>query len=165
MAATVPSRPRPPGDPGGRRVSGVAPPAAGARALAEYSRRVLSPRRPASLFAAAVLVCLQGLVIVAFGGYLAVEGVVGDPSSVVNAEIAGALALLAGAGLLAVARGIGRGRRWSRSPAALTQVLSLPVGWGLVQGGRPEIGLPVIAVAVATLVLLFLPASNASFEG
>jgi hypothetical protein len=126
---------------------------------------VLSPRRPATLLVAAALVCLQSLVIVAFGGYLAIQGLVGEPSSVLTAEIAGALALVAGAGLLAVARGVGRGRRWSRSPAVLTQVLSLPVGWGLVQGGRPEIGLPVMSVAVATLVLLFLPASNASFEG
>jgi hypothetical protein len=125
---------------------------------------VPTPSRPVTLLAAAGLVALQALVVLGLGCYLAVSGITGHPSSVATAEIAGALIIVTGAGLLLVAWGIAGVRRWSRSPAALTQALSLPVAWGLVQGGRPEIGLPVGGVALLALVLLFLPASSVALD-
>ena len=124
-----------------------------------------SPRpRPLPLTVAAAIVGLQGLLIALAGAYLAVAGLAGNPSSVANAEISGALALLAGAGLLLVGYGLSRGRSWGRAPAVLTQILCLPVAWGMVQGGRPDLGVPLIAVAVTTLVLLLLPATAAALQ-
>ena len=36
------------------------------------------------------------------------------------------------------------------------QIVGLPIGWTLINdNGRPEIGLPVLAVALAVLALLF----------
>ncbi len=121
--------------------------------------------RPKPLLAAAALVGLEGLLVAVLGGYLMVVGFLGDPDDTVGAEITGLLALATGAGLLLVARGLSQGRRWSRSPAVLTQIFCLPVGWSLLQGDRPGFGLPMIAVAVATLVLLFLPSTGAALEG
>ena len=45
-------------------------------------------------------------------------------------------------------------KRWARSPVLVLQILFLPVGWGLVQSGRPDFGVPVIMVPLATLVVL-----------
>ena len=43
-----------------------------------------------------------------------------------------------------------------RSPVVAVQIVALPVGWTLTgTNGRPEIGLPVLVLAVAVLALLF----------
>jgi hypothetical protein len=132
----------------------------GRAARSQYSRRVRIQQRPFPLVAAAALVGLEALVVLGAGLYLVVAGLAGDPTSTVNAELAGALAAVAGAGLLLVARGLGRAARWSRAPAVLTQIFSLPVGWSLVQSDRPVLGVPVLLVALAALVLLFHPATG-----
>ena len=58
-----------------------------------------------------------------------------------------------------VAAGLRRGRRWSRTPALLTQLFTGIVGIYLVQGHRFEWGVPAILLGVAGLVLLFVPPS------
>lgn len=124
-----------------------------------------TPPRPPGLLAAALFTAAQGALITALGAYLAVNGLVGHPRRIAEAELGGALALLAGVVLLLVARGLARRRRWSRSPALLAQILCLPVGWGLIQGDRYLLGVPLSAVALVTTVLLLLPASSAAFDG
>jgi hypothetical protein len=58
-----------------------------------------------------------------------------------------------------VAAGLRRGRRWSRTPALLTQLFTGIVGIYLIQGQRLEWGVPAILLGVAGLVLVFVPAS------
>jgi hypothetical protein len=58
-----------------------------------------------------------------------------------------------------VAAGLRRGRRWSRTPALLTQLFTGIVGIYLVQGHRFEWGVPAILLAVAGMALLFAPPS------
>ncbi len=58
-----------------------------------------------------------------------------------------------------VALGLTRVRRWSRTPALLTQLFTGIVGIYLVQGHRYWIGLPAIALAVAGFAALLVPAS------
>ena len=67
----------------------------------------------------------------------------------------------AGTGILLalVAVGLIRVRRWSRTPALLTQFFTGIVGIYLVQGQRYWLGVPAIALAVAGLALLFVPPS------
>jgi hypothetical protein len=108
----------------------------------------------------ALLLALQGLVVVGFGGYLMIDGLVGHPSSVGRAEIGGVLVVALGLTVVAVAWGVRRAARWSRSPAVLVQVLCLPVAWGLVQGERYEIGVPVGVFALVLLALLLGPAGR-----
>ena len=59
-----------------------------------------------------------------------------------------------------VAAGIARARRWSRTPALLTQLFTGIVGVYLVQGHRYAWGVPALALAVAGFVLLLVPPSN-----
>ena len=61
--------------------------------------------------------------------------------------------------LALTAFGLLRVRRWSRTPALLTQLFTGIVGIYLVQGDRLWLGGPAIALAVAGLALLLVPSS------
>jgi hypothetical protein len=61
--------------------------------------------------------------------------------------------------LLAVAYGLNRGRRWSRTPAFLTQLFVGIVGIYLVQAPRLDWGIPAIALVIAGFGALLAPAS------
>jgi hypothetical protein len=58
-----------------------------------------------------------------------------------------------------VARGLRAGRRWTRTPALLTQLFTGIIGIYLLQAPRYDWGVPAALLAVAGLVLLFTPAS------
>ena len=62
-------------------------------------------------------------------------------------------------GLAYVARGLVRTRRWSRTPALLTQLFTGIIGIYLVQGGRLDWGVPALVLAVGGFVLLLVPPS------
>jgi hypothetical protein len=61
--------------------------------------------------------------------------------------------------LALVALGLVRVRRWSRTPALLTQLFVGIVGIYLVQGHRYWLGGPALALSVTGLVLLLVPPS------
>ena len=58
-----------------------------------------------------------------------------------------------------VAAGLARGRKWSRTPALLTQLFVGIVSIYLIQGHRYEWGASGLALAAAGLVTLLVPAS------
>ncbi len=58
-----------------------------------------------------------------------------------------------------VARGLSSGRRWSRTPAMLTQLFTGIVGIYLIQAPRLDWGIPAIALAIGGFGALFAPAS------
>jgi hypothetical protein len=62
-------------------------------------------------------------------------------------------------GLALVARAVRSGRRWSRTPAVLTQVFTGVVAIYLIQSGRLDLGVPAILLAIGGLVALLTPAS------
>ena len=61
--------------------------------------------------------------------------------------------------LALVARGLRRARRWSRTPAMLTQLFTGIVAVYLLQSGRLDWGIPAVVLAVAGLAALLAPAS------
>jgi peptidoglycan/LPS O-acetylase OafA/YrhL len=63
------------------------------------------------------------------------------------------------AGLAAFAVALDRARVWSRIPVALTQVFVIIVGFTLLDGRRPEWGVPALLLAVGCLAGLLTPAS------
>ena len=63
------------------------------------------------------------------------------------------------AALAFVASGLARTRRWSRTPALLTQLFTGIVGIYLIQGHRYEWGGPAVALAIAGFVTLLAPPS------
>lgn len=58
-----------------------------------------------------------------------------------------------------VARGLVRARPWSRTPSAMIQLFAIIAGVVLLDGHRPEWGVPTLLLAAAGLVTLFVPAS------
>jgi hypothetical protein len=75
------------------------------------------------------------------------------------------IGLATAAALAWVAVGLSRGRRWSRTPAALTQLFVGIVGIYLVQGHRYAWGIPSLILAAAGFALLLMPASLRALAG
>jgi hypothetical protein len=116
--------------------------------------------RPLTLTVGAAIEAAEGVAALGFGLFVGWETIVGkplDPASAIGVTV---LALAGGAGMLLVARGLLQARRWSRSPAVLTQLFALPVSVSMIQGGQYAIGVPMIVLALVALVLLLCKPSN-----
>lgn len=121
-------------------------------------------RPPGSLRGVAALVALQGVGLVVAAAFYTVELLVATVSDPGRAAVTIVLALLAAAGLMLVARGLARGRRWARSPALVTNVIILPVALGLLQGGVWYVGGPLLLWALTVIGLLLSPAVRGALE-
>ena len=121
-------------------------------------------RLPATLLAVTALLAAEALGLAAIAAFYLVELAVATTDDTLRAVVTAVLAALAAAGMALVARGLGRGRRWARAPALVANLLVLPVAWDLVRGGRGYVGVPLAVLAVAVLVLLFTPATDAALE-
>jgi hypothetical protein len=62
-----------------------------------------------------------------------------------------------------VAYGLFRARRWSRTPALLTQLFTGIIGIYLVQGARYLWGVPALVLCVGGFILLLVPPSIRAF--
>ncbi len=78
----------------------------------------------------------------------------GDLWSVVGLAAIGAI------GLGWVVRGLARSRRWSRSPAVLTQLIVLPIGVTTAAHGGELIGIPLAVCGFVGLIGLFAPSTT-----
>lgn len=125
-----------------------------AKAAAKAAAEPTGPP-PLRLTAAAVIAALEGLAVAAWGVILLFSGTARDAG-------AGAVVLLFAAIPLGAAYGLRRARRWSRGPALIMQLLSLPIAWtmlhstGAVIAGGAALG----ALALGGLVLLVHPATT-----
>lgn len=111
---------------------------------------------PRRLTAAAVLTALEGLALAGPGVADLYMGVAGGADPV--QALTGGVTLLVLASLpLVAARGLLLGRRWSRGPALITQLMSLPVAWMLWTAGgamkAAAVALALAAVAVTALLV------------
>ncbi|MGP3982727.1 hypothetical protein [Streptomyces sp. KR80] len=118
--------------------------------------------RPARLTAAAALAAVEGAALAAFGAYVLVMGLTGDPDSPRQAETGGLTLLVLAALPLAAARGLLLRRRWSRGPALIVQIMAVPVAWTLIStgGGMIAAGVALAVTAAAVLALLVNPTAT-----
>ncbi|MFG2990019.1 hypothetical protein ACGFZK_12165 [Streptomyces sp. NPDC048257] len=118
---------------------------------------VPSAALPRRLTAAAALTALEGVALAGLGLSMLFVGIAGDPDSPQQAETGGITLLALAALPLVAARGLRLGRRWSRGPALITQLMALPVAWTLYSTGGAMIAaagaLAVAAVAVVALLV------------
>ena len=119
-------------------------------------------RRPFTIVMAAVLLALEALIGL---GYAAIE--VGQVRISRAAVGVGVAILMAGFGLLllVVARGVFRGRRWSRGPAVAAQLILLPIAWSFRGGVTTWVSVALAVLAIAVLVGVLHPQSTAVFVG
>jgi hypothetical protein len=99
-----------------------------------------------------VLTLLEALVVLGFAVFYVYEMVTGATDDLTRAATSGALILVFGLALLAVARAWARAAPWARTPTVLWNVLLLPVAWSLHESDRDVVALGVGCVAVASIV-------------
>lgn len=118
---------------------------------------------PGSVRLAGALVCAQAALGLAFAAALVARAADAQRAGEVFGE-AGYFLVLSAA-VLAVGVGLILGRRWSRTPAIVVQLLLLGVAWyAAVPSGRPEFGLPVAVVCLSVGALLFSSRARAWAE-
>lgn len=120
--------------------------------------------RPVSLLVAGALVLGEGAALAALGVGYAVSGLLGHPEDRLGTVLAGLLALLCGAVLVAAGRALRAGSSWPWSPTVLAQLLTAVVAVGLLQGGVWQVGVPLLLLAAGVLYLLATPEARAVYR-
>jgi hypothetical protein len=138
--------------------AGAGPAAAGSGTAGTAAKT--PPPRPLTITAAVVIEALEAA-IVAVAAILAGIDTIRGQSYQESSGIAITVIGLAAAVLLAVvAAGLLRTRRWTRTPALLTQLFTGIVGIYLLQGGRYNWGAVTVVLALAGLAVLLAPPST-----
>ncbi len=103
-----------------------------------------------------VLLAAQAALIVGLTVWLVVELLLAEADFPPTAIALTVLVLLAAVWLVAMTRGVHRGRAWTRGSVLVYEFLQLAIGVGSIQGfiPRPDIGWWVIGTAVLGLVLV-----------
>ena len=115
--------------------------------------------RPAGLrlAAAAQVIEAVGLCVAAVFG--AISTADGKSSQAASGAALTVLAVAAAVGIALIAAALAKARPWSRTPTAMTQLLVIIGGIALLDGDRPEWGVPALLLAAACLAGLLTPAS------
>jgi hypothetical protein len=117
------------------------------------------PQRPPTVRVAALAQAAEALLVLAATVLAGIDAARGQ-SYHVNSGIALTVIGAASAATLAwIAVGLARVRRWSRTPALLTQLFVGIVGIYLLQGHRLDWGLVCVVLSATGFVTLFAPAS------
>lgn len=109
--------------------------------------------------AAALLVGLEGVALLALGGWEIVALAAGDTESTTSAVALLVLTLVGAVAVVAFAVGIARGQSWGRSGGVVTQLLLLAVAAGALTGDDPQPATAGILAAPAVLTLAVLVTS------
>lgn len=123
------------------------------------SRPTKSSYKPALVLATGLLAVIG----VAAAGYGVLELLATNASRAVVGSGAAIILLAYAALLFAVARGVLRGRRWSRAPAIATQLIQIPVAWSFRGGETTWFAALLAAVSLTIIICLLLPSSTRIF--
>lgn len=118
------------------------------------------PSRPTPMLMAAILLGVEALAALVFGSIALTQ------IRVSRAEVGAGVAIwMLGYGilLLAVARGVLLGRRWSRAPAIATQLILLPIAFSFRAAPTTWVAAVMAVAAVGTLVGVLHPRSTEVF--
>jgi len=114
---------------------------------------------PATLRAAAVVQAVESAVLLAAAVLAGIDTAAGRSYQQGSGIALTVIGVASAAALALVAAGLARVRRWSRTPALLTQLFFGIVGIYLLQAHRLEWGVPLLVLAVAGLASLLAPPS------
>ncbi len=115
--------------------------------------------RPPSLLGAAGVQAAEAVVVLAASVLAGVDAATGQSYQQGSGIALTLIGLATAAALAWVAAGLARGRRWSRTPALLTQLFFGIVGIYLVQGDRYDWGVPCLVLTVAGFAAVLAPPS------
>ena len=123
------------------------------------------PQSPPALRAAAVVQGAESVLVLAATVLAGVDAAAGQSYHVSSGIALTVIGVAAVAALALVAAGLARARRWSRTPALLTQLFAGIVGIYLLQGHRLDWGLALLALAVLGFAALLSPPSLRALTG
>lgn len=124
-------------------------------------------RRSPLVTVLAILLAAQSVFIVGVTVYLVIELLLAEADFPPTAIALTVLVVLVAIWLVAMTRGVWRGRAWTRGSVLVYQFLQLAIGVGSIQGfvPRPDIGWWVIATAVLGLVLVLSTPVSTYLDG
>ncbi len=123
------------------------------------------PHSPPTLRAAAVVEAAESVLVLAATVLAGVDAAAGQSYHVSSGIALTVIGVAAVAALVLVAAGLARARRWSRTPALLTQLFAGIVGIYLLQGHRLDWGLALVGLAVLGFAALLSPPSMRALTG
>jgi hypothetical protein len=116
-------------------------------------------RTPAGLWVAAAAQVIEAVGLCVAAAFAAASTAAGRSYQLTSGIALVLIALGTAAGLAAIAVGLARVRPWSRIPAVMTQLFVVIAGFTLLDGHRPEWGVPALVLAALCLAGLLTPAS------
>ena len=104
------------------------------------------------------ILLFESVVLVAAGLWLTYEFFAATPKHIAATILEIIFAFGAGAGLYSAGKGVLAGKRFGRSPAIVANVIALPVGNSIREGGYALIGFLIMILAMLTIGSLILEA-------
>ena len=123
------------------------------------------PQSPPTLRVAAVVQAAESVLVLVATVLAGVDAATGQSYHVSSGIALTVIGLVAVAALGFVAAGLARARRWSRTPAVLTQLFAGIVGIYLLQGHRLDWGLALVVLAILGFAMLLSPPSLRALTG
>jgi hypothetical protein len=120
---------------------------------------------PATLRAAAAVQAVESAVVLAATVLAGIDTAAGRSYQQASGIALTLIGAASAAALALVAAGLARARRWSRTPALLTQLFFGIVAIYLLQAHRLEWGVPLVVLAAAGLAALLAPPSLRALTG
>jgi hypothetical protein len=118
----------------------------------------------ATLRAAVWLLAGQAVAVAVVAAILVYEDFVATATT-----MPGALALTGSAAAIAAILGLlcwalARRHSWARGPAVVLELMLLPIGYYMIKGGIPWLGVPVLLLGTGTAALLIAPGTRAALS-
>ena len=132
--------------------------AAGTQSAREPARTAASPR-PRALRLAAAAQAIEAVGMCVAAAFAAVATADGQSYQRASGVALTLIAIGTAAVFAAFAAGLARAKPWTRTPVVMTQLFVVIAGITLLDGHRPEWGVPALLLAACCLAGLFTPAS------
>ncbi|SCL41270.1 hypothetical protein GA0074692_6231 [Micromonospora pallida] len=115
---------------------------------------------PTTLSWAARLLWGEAVALGLVAVWLAYENLTADAFDLASAVLITVFAAGGALALWALGTALARRRAGARAPAIVLQLMLLPVGWYMIQGGLGWLGVPLMVLGVGVCALLLAPAST-----
>jgi hypothetical protein len=130
-----------------------------ARAKGTDAAAVPAGQPPAALRLAAAAQVIEAVGLCVAAAFGAISTADGKSSQAASGVALTVFAVAVAVGIALIAAALAKARPWSRTPTAMTQLFVVIGGIVLLDGDRPEWGVPALLLAAACLGGLLTPAS------
>jgi hypothetical protein len=131
---------------------------AGTRGARDPAEAAASPR-PHALRVAAAAQAAEAVGMCVAAAFAALSTADGQSYQLASGIALTLIAIGTAAAFAAFAVGLARAKSWTRTPVVMTQLFVVIAGITLLDGHRPEWGVPALLLAACCLAALFTPAS------